>query len=455
MLATQDQSFARFVVAHNQARPVIGQWPSRAGAAQCRGPKVEGEAAADTDRWSREVDALPAVRAESAGAIDRNATGQAARWKNRIEGERRQSTEAATKGVEPRHEGSVRFSWQGVNRSWSTVSLGQLCLLVNWLECHSGLFRCRPLGHIAAMSEALNIFDRRLLRRRRDRAAVGLKQHDFLIREVAERVADRLEDVRRNFPKALDLGCHHGVLARLLGRRGGVEWLVQCDLSPAMARAAVADGRPALAADEEWLPFAPGCFDLIISVLSLHWTNDLPGALIQICKTLKADGLFLGAMLGGQTLQELRMALMQAEMVEEQGASPRVSPFADLRDTGALLQRAGFALPVVDRDIITLTYPGAFELMAALRAMGESNATHARRRTPTRRATLMRTAEIYQEMFATGREGLPVTFEILYMTAWAPHESQPRALTPGSAVSRLADALDSEAHPAGDKARPR
>lgn len=301
----------------------------------------------------------------------------------------------------------------------------------------------------------MNVFDRRLVRRRRDRAAAGLAQHDFLFREIAERVADRLDDVRRGFPRALDLGCHDGALARLLGRRGGIEWLAQCDLSPAMAKAAAQGGGSALAADEEWLPFAPGSFDLILSVLSLHWTNDLPGALIQIRETLAADGLFLGAMLGGQTLQELRTALMQAEIDEEHGASPRVSPFADLRDIGALLQRAGFALPVVDRDIVTLTYPSALELMAGLRAMGESNATHARRRTPSRRATLLRAAEIYRQMFGADREGLPATFEILYMTAWAPHESQPRALAPGSAASRLADALDSEEIPAGDKARPR
>ncbi len=305
------------------------------------------------------------------------------------------------------------------------------------------------------MTEAMNVFDRRLLRHRRDRAAAGLAQHDSLFREIAERVADRLDDVKRNFPRALDLGCHDGTLSRLLGRRGGVEWLVQCDLSPAMATAAAAAGRPALAADEEWLPFAPASFDLVLDVLSLHWVNDLPGAFIQIGRVLKPDGLLLGAMLGGQTLQELRMALMQAELAEENGASPRVSPFADLRDVGALLQRAGFALPVVDRDIVTLTYPSAFELMADLRAMGESNATHARGRSPTRRGTLLRAAEIYREMFGAGKTGLPATFEILYLTAWAPHDSQPKALAPGSASQRLADILGSEEVPAGDKARPR
>ncbi len=160
------------------------------------------------------------------------------------------------------------------------------------------------------MSDPLNIFDRRLLRRRRDRAAVNLAAHDFLFAEVAERLTERLDDVTRKFPRALDLGCHGGALAGALGCRGGVETLVQCDLSPAMARAAASAGRPSLAADEEALPFAPHSFDLVMSVLSLHWVNDLPGALIQIRQALKPDGLFLGALLGGETLAELRAALM-------------------------------------------------------------------------------------------------------------------------------------------------
>ena len=304
------------------------------------------------------------------------------------------------------------------------------------------------------MSEVINVFDRRLVRRHRDRAATGLARYDFLYREVGERVADRLDDVKRSFPRALDMGCHDGALAGILGRRGGIDLLVQSDLSPAMAGAAAAGGRPVLAADEEWLPFAPGSFDLVMSVLSLHWVNDLPGALIQIRQALKDDGLFLGAVLGGETLHELRTALMQAEIDEENGASPRVSPFADLRDVGALLQRAGFGLPVVDRDIITTNYPNAFALMAALRGMGESNAVHARRRTASRRATMLRAAEIYQETFAQDRGEVPATFEIIFLTAWAPDRSQPRALRPGSAQSRLAEALDTEEIPAGEKARP-
>ncbi len=300
----------------------------------------------------------------------------------------------------------------------------------------------------------MNIFDRRLVRRRRDRAAANLAAHEFLFAEVAERLTERLDDVTRTFPMALDLGCHGGALARALGRRGGVETLVQCDLSPAMARAAAAGGGPALAADEEALPFKPRSFALVLSALSLHWVNDLPGALIQIRHALEPDGLFLGALLGGETLHELRAALMEAELAEEAGASPRVSPFADVREVGGLLQRAGFALPVADVDTIPVTYANALELMRDLRGMGESNALVARRRRPLRRATLLRAAAIYQEKFGQADGRVPATFQVITLTAWAPHPCQPKALAPGSARARLADALDVKEFPSGDKARP-
>lgn len=305
------------------------------------------------------------------------------------------------------------------------------------------------------MNDDIHIFDRTLLRQRRDRAATGLGGHDFLFREIGERLAERLEDVTRRFPRALDLGCHSGLLADACVTRGGIETLVQCDLSPAMAQAAARNGWATLAADEEALPFAAGSFDLVLSVLGLHWVNDLPGALIQIRHALKPDGLFLGALLGGETLKELRTALMEAELAEEEGASPRISPFADIRDAGGLLQRAGFALPVADMDRITVTYPNALALMRELRGMGETNVLHARRRTPARRATLLRAAAIYEEKFADADGRLPATFEVITLTAWAPHPDQPQALRPGSAQTRLAEALDSEEITTGDKARPK
>jgi len=321
------------------------------------------------------------------------------------------------------------------------------------------------------MEERIEVFDRRAVRRHRERAAETLARHDFLLREVAERLAERLDDVTRGFPLALDLGCHDGCLGRALaGRRGrggrggrgsrsgrgGIETLVQADLSPAMARkAAGGAGRPTLAADEEALPFAAAAFDAVFSLLSLHWVNDLPGALVQVRRALKPDGLFLAAMLGGETLKELRGALVAAEAEVEGGAGPRVSPFADVRDLGALLQRAGFALPVADVDDIPVSYPNALELMADLRGMGEANAVVGRRRGFSRRATLLRAAELYTERHADPDGRLPATFQVIYLTGWAPHESQPQPLRPGSAKARLSDALRSEERPAGEAADPR
>ena len=301
------------------------------------------------------------------------------------------------------------------------------------------------------MAGAMKVFDRGAVRRHRERASPGFAGHRFLVAEVAERLADRLSDVTREFAAALDLGCHSGELAAALKGRGGIRRLVQADLSEAMVRRA---SGLRVVCDEELLPFAPASFDLILSVLSLHWVNDLPGALAQIARCLKPDGLFLAALLGGETLHELRQALITAELEEEGGASPRVSPFVELRDAGGLLQRAGLALPVVDSDTITVTYGDALELMAELRGMGESNAVLGRRHGLTRRATLLRAAELYRELYADGEGRLPATFQVLTLTAWAPHESQQKALAPGSARARLAAALGTDEHAAGEKADP-
>src|ERR1700722_18901647 len=267
------------------------------------------------------------------------------------------------------------------------------------------------------MADSMQVFDRRAVRAHRERAAARLAEHDFLFREAADRLADRLLDFKRAFPTALDLGCHTGVLAQVLRGRGGIETLVQADLSPAMA------GRAQglrVAADEEALPFAPQSFDLVLSVLSLHWVNDLPGALLQIRRCLKPDGLFLGCLLGGGTLAELRDALLHAEAEIEDGASPRVSPFADLRDAGGLLQRAGFALPVADGERIAVTYPNALALMHDLRGMGESNAVLDRRKHFSRRTTLARAAALY----AAADERITASFQLLTLTGWQPHASQ-------------------------------
>ena len=300
------------------------------------------------------------------------------------------------------------------------------------------------------MSGEINIFDRQQVRRNRDRAADGgFADVDFLFREVADRLADRLLDVQRTFRTVLDLGCRAGAM----GAAGpAFETLLQADLSPAMAARAHRDGAPAVAADEEWLPFAEESFDLVLSNLSLHWVNDLPGALIQINRSLKPDGLFLGAMFGGETLRELRDSLSAAEIGIRDGLSPRVSPFADLRDLGGLMQRAGFALPVIDGDTITVTYENALTLMKEIHEMGEGNAVAERSRTPLRRSVLLRAAELYHERHGLPDGRVPATFQVIYLHGWAPHESQQKPLRPGTAKNRLAAALDGTETSAGEKA---
>ncbi len=293
------------------------------------------------------------------------------------------------------------------------------------------------------MGDGIEVFDQGAVRRHRERAAAGLGEHDFLLVEVAERLADRLSDVKRRFPFALDLGCHRGEFGRALAGRGGIETLIHCDPSPAMV--AHAPG-PRLAAAEDRLPFRAPAFDLVTSVLSLHWANDLPGALIQIARCLRPDGLLLAALLGGETLGDLRRALVEAELAERGGASPRVSPFADIGDLGGLLQRAGLAMPVVDADTITVTYPDAFALMADLRGMGESNAVADRVRHFTPRSVLAAAAAAYGAQHGDADGRIPARFQVLYLTAWKPHESQPRALRPGSAEASLAETLEPGAH---------
>jgi len=283
------------------------------------------------------------------------------------------------------------------------------------------------------------IFDRALLRRRRDRIAqVPDPKRDFLFAESGERMLDRLDDVKRRFPLALDLGSRDGLLGRLLQGRGGIETLIQGDLSLGMLRQA---GGRVVQLDEELLPFAPQSFDLVLANLSLHWTNDLPGALAQIRHVLRPDGLFLGALFGAGTLGELRTVLMEAEIAETGGASARVAPFADLRDAAGLLQRAGFALPVADVETVTVTYAGMMPLLADLRAMGEASILDARLKRPTRRAVIARAAALYQDKFALPDGRIPATFRLIFMTGWAPHESQQQPARRGSGKVNLGEVL--------------
>lgn len=266
---------------------------------------------------------------------------------------------------------------------------------------------------------ATQLFDRLAWRAHRDRAAT--RPVGFLHQEIAERLIDRLDLVDRRFVLALDLGARDGALSRALMARG----MAVVAAEPACGFIAQAPA-PRVAADPELLPFAAASFDLAVSSLVLHWAADLPGALIQLRHALKPDGLLLAALFGGGTLAELRTVLFDAELAEEGGVSPRVSPTVELGDAAALLQRAGYAMPVADIETITVTYPDAYALMRDLRFMGETNALAARRRSFTRRATLARSAALYIERFGDAEGRIPATFDILFLAGWAPHPSQRR-----------------------------
>jgi SAM-dependent methyltransferase len=265
------------------------------------------------------------------------------------------------------------------------------------------------------------LFDRALLRARLDRAR---KQGSatFLLDRVAEDMEERLAAVKRDFADVADIWTPEDGLRKPLADR--FKSFTHVDLE-----------------DSEVLPLQPGQLDLVISALALQFVSDLPGVLAQIRRALRPDGLLLAAMLGGDTLTELRQCFAAAEAELDGGVSPRVAPFADLRDIGALLQRAGLALPVTDVDRVVVRYDSAFTLMADLRRMGASNILIERRRTPTRRATMLRMAQIYGERFADVDGRIRATFDVIWLSGWAPDESQPKPLRPGSATASLEEAV--------------
>ncbi|HSV02811.1 MAG TPA: methyltransferase domain-containing protein [Phenylobacterium sp.] len=296
------------------------------------------------------------------------------------------------------------------------------------------------------MSAPPRLFDRTLHRKRLDRAAAGFGQADFLHRRAALDLAERLEAIMREFPLAVELSSRRGAFAEALAEgpaRARVGTLLETDASAAMLA-----GRGGLRAvlDEERLPFSEASLDLVVSTLGLHWTNDVVGALIQIRRALKPDGLFLGAFLGGSTLTELRQSLMAAEDEMLGGAGSRVSPFADMSDAAALLQRAGFALPVADVDRVSVSYEHPLKLVTDLRRMGETNALAERHPRGLTRALVGRACELYQQRFAAPDGRVTATFEIVTLTGWAPHEGQQQPLKPGSAKMRLAEALGTVEH---------
>ncbi len=279
------------------------------------------------------------------------------------------------------------------------------------------------------------IFDRALIRRRFCRALITGPE-DFLLRAAIADMCERLDLIKRDFSNVLDVGTASPELAARLA----AEKRLVVRLAP-LARTIGAPPLLRVVGDEEALPFAAERFDLAVSALALQQVNDLPGAMIQIRRVLKPDGLFLGCLLGGQSLNELRSALAIAETELCGGISPRIAPFADVRDMGGLLQRAGFALPVADSEPLTVRYPDIFKLMTDLRAMGASNALEARLRKFSPRGLFRRAAEIYAQRFSDPDGRLRATFEMIFASGWAPHESQQKPLRPGSAKMRLEDAL--------------
>ena len=279
------------------------------------------------------------------------------------------------------------------------------------------------------------VFDRALLDLRLARALrAGFA--DFLLARAAEDLADRLSVVTRRFDAMLDLATPTPLVARLLAAAKPAR-LIRATTIPEAA-----DGAwETVPLADERLPFAPESLDLVVSALALQFVNDLPGALAQIRRALKPDGLLLACLIGGRSLHELRAAITEAELEIRGGASPRVAPFADVRDMGGLLQRAGFALPVADVDTLTLRYDHFFALARDLRAMGAGNALVARDPRPLTRAIALRAAEIYAARFADPDGRARATIDVIWLSGWAPHESQQKPLKPGSAQARLADAL--------------
>lgn len=302
------------------------------------------------------------------------------------------------------------------------------------------------------MTQPPRLFDRDLHRLRLARAAPRFATAEFLKARAAADLAQRVAAINRRFSVAVDLGARTGAFDRALRESEAADkvgLLIQTDLSAAML-AHAAGAR--VVADEARLPFGEASLDLVVSSLALHWIDDLVGALVQIRLALKPDGLFIGAVLGGASLTELRQCIMDAEIELAGGAGPRVSPFLDAYDGAALLQRSGFALPVVDVDKVSVRYDHPLRLIADLRAMGETNALLDRPRSPLTRRMLARATERYFERFGADGGRIVATFEIITLTGWAPHPDQQKPLAPGSAKVRLADALHVRERSAGEKA---
>lgn len=290
------------------------------------------------------------------------------------------------------------------------------------------------------------IFDRACVKRNRQRAQERFDDYSFLFQWSKNHLHDRILDINRRFGSALNIGSRAPILAH-----DKIDHITTLDLTriPFDTNAS-----PYIQASEDFLPIAHKSLDLIVSNLNLHTVNDLPGALLQIKQSLKEDGLFIASILGGETLHELRKIFTETELELYGGISPRIAPFADKPQMGDLLQRAGFALPVVDSDIVTVTYDNIFKLFHDLRGMGEGNAIIARKKSPTSKAFFMRAAQKYHEQFAEEDGRIVASFEVIFLLGWSPHSSQQKPLRPGSAEHSLAEALNTTEIKAGEKAKP-
>lgn len=280
------------------------------------------------------------------------------------------------------------------------------------------------------MNNDIFVFDKSIIRKKRERCAPHLPEHNFLFNWALNQIIERLHVIKKDFPLALQIG-----------KRATIQNVKDLKIQNIITLDNTKHLFPNVIADEEFLPFKPDAFDLIINPLTLHTTNDLPGTLSQINNALKPDGLFIGAMFGGETLHELRQTMNEVEIQKTGGITPRISPFADLPQMSALIQRAGFSLPVIDSEKITVTYDNIFKLMEDLRLMGESNSILDRKKSFTSRDFFQKTNSLYIKKFSENNERIKATFEIIFLLGWKPHKSQQQPLRPGSAKTRLADAL--------------
>ena len=317
-------------------------------------------------------------------------------------------------------------------------------LIIGKLRYRSAEIRVAPL----MAQTPPQIFNSTRWRQNRDRAAKsGFAQAAFLKELACTRLAERLDLVKRDFSDILDLGCHSGQMGAALPARFHQHplRLTQTDASDCFVQqAATANpfAQNSIVMTDELLPVEQASCDAVLSSLYLHWMNDLPGMFTQIRLALRPDGLFLAVLLGGRSLSELRGCLAAAETELCGGLSPRVTPMADIRDLGSLLQRAGFALPVADAEMLTITYPDMFRMMADLRAMGGQNCLVGRVGHFTSRAVFLRAAELYQQKYSDEAGHITASVELITLTGWAPDANQPKPLRPGSAAQRLADVLE-------------